>query len=75
MLSKMRGVPIATDVHAIATWMTITIAIYAGAHILFMSDELLPGTPEHGARAVGIGWHACGRGRIGGTGRAAGRQR
>jgi ribokinase len=55
MLSKLRGrgIPIATDVHAISRLDDdYNRDFMQAADVLFMSDELLPGTPEAWARGL-----------------------
>jgi sugar/nucleoside kinase (ribokinase family) len=52
-LMRQRGVPIATDVHAIAHLDDdYNRDFMAAAHILFMSDELLPYSPEDWVKGV-----------------------
>ncbi len=51
--ARASGVPVATDVHAIASLDdTYNAAFMAAADILFMSDELLPCSPEDWVRAL-----------------------
>lgn len=50
---QRRGVPIATDVHAITRLDDVYNRDFmAAAHILFMSDELLPCTPEEWVKGL-----------------------
>jgi sugar/nucleoside kinase (ribokinase family) len=52
-LMRQRGVPIATDVHAISRLDDdYNRDFVAAAHVLFMSDELLPCSPEDWVKGV-----------------------
>lgn len=52
-LAQANGVPVATDVHAVSSLDDGYNADFmAAAHILFMSDELLPTSPEDWVRGL-----------------------